>query len=273
MPDGCPPNAQQMQRLLGCSEQEWCIVEGELYGMAIADKSSDGRMICRRMVREAEEQRALSLHGRKAAKARWGDARPMPADAFRESESPRSRESENQETKSKDFPPVVPPDGGNKTAVAESEPEPKPRERTYCQQVVDLLLSKWAKVYEQTRGQAYPGDVQKGHGVVTGALPRLVKDFPTTKAKAAALTAEQRREFSAKAVKTWAGFLERAETMHKLSAETPGKDARFMLFPDSPARFVGRMPSLSWRDVQAASKRVQDVKEAKRNTERMRHGD
>ena len=159
------------------------------------------------------------------------------------------------------------------TSSSTSEPEPKPRERTYCQQVVDLLLSKWAKVYEQTRGQAYPGDVQKGHGVVTGALPRLVKDFPTTKAKAAALTAEQRREFSAKAVKTWAGFLERAEMMHKLSAETPGKDARFMLFPDSPARFVGRMPSLSWRDVQAASKRVQDVKEAKRNTERMRHGD
>lgn len=98
MPDGCPPNAQQMQRLLGCTLHEWRIVEGELYGLGIAAKSKDGRMICRRMTREADEQRASSLHGRKAAEARWKNARRMPGDAFRESESPRIRETKNQES-------------------------------------------------------------------------------------------------------------------------------------------------------------------------------
>ena len=163
MPDGCPPNAQQMQRLLGCSEQEWCIVEGELYGMAIADKSSDGRMICRRMVREAEEQRALSLHGRKAAKARWGDARPMPADAFRESESPRVRETKrprNRETE-KEVPPAPSADG---LALAETAydlitrnhpnlPSLKDRKRRVAAWAkdVDRFLRKSGKTAEECR--------------------------------------------------------------------------------------------------------------------------
>jgi len=103
LPNGCSPDAPQMARILGCSEQEWSTAQAELYGLAIADKSPDGRMICRRMVREAKQQQAASEKASKGGKAKAERAKGLLNPALREAEKPRSRESESQEDKKKDL--------------------------------------------------------------------------------------------------------------------------------------------------------------------------
>jgi uncharacterized protein YdaU (DUF1376 family) len=110
MPDGCPPDAHKMHRILGCTVEQWTSIEAELYDLAIASKSSDGRMMCRRMMREATEENEASEHARKAAEARWRNAHKMPDDAFRvrESESPRVLEAKKPRNPEAEREPVRP---------------------------------------------------------------------------------------------------------------------------------------------------------------------
>jgi hypothetical protein len=84
-----------MQKLLGCTGEEWAMVEGEIYGFGIADKSPEGIMMCRRMMREAQEESEASEHGRRAAGARWSKCSP-DAHSCLQSQSQNKSQSKSQ---------------------------------------------------------------------------------------------------------------------------------------------------------------------------------
>jgi len=143
MPGGCPPDAQLMQRLLGCTAGEWQVAEQELLTLGIADKSPEGILICRRMVREATEESDASDHGRKAAEARWRNAHTMPTDASenREAEKPRTKNRER-----------VPSDDGlalaNLLHDGYRKANPKLSNAKVQGRALERLLNRWATEFD-----------------------------------------------------------------------------------------------------------------------------
>gem|GEM_PF-3363154 len=271
MPNGCSPDAQQLARILGCSEQELSRVQAELYTLAIADKSKDGRMICRRMVREAKQKQVASERGRKGGKAKAARAQALLNPTLRESESPRIRESENprnQETKTlgtcaDDSESPSPPSGDS------SSTSPK---RSFRERLVDGCLIAFGKRYEKTRGQPYPGGLpalrESGFGIVTKRLKTLCPDVPYRKADEAGKKPADIEAACKAALKVWGGYLDRATAIHDAAKGIPGKDGDWLRFPESPAKFCGRIPKLTSSDVTAAQKRADDVTEARKNFKR-----
>ena len=284
LPNGCSPSTQEMARILGCSEQEWSTVEAELYGLAIADKSSDGRMICRRMVREASTARARSEKASKGGKAKAERAQKMldpvlplsDIPRIRETENPKHRETENpkhRETENRE-------DDTHQTCASESNSPAPPdeksqpaRPRSFRERLVDGCLLAFGKRYAATRGQEYPGGLpalrESGFGIVTKRLKTLCLEVPYRKAQETGMTPEQIESLCKAALKTWGGYLDRAAAIHEAAKGIPGKDGDWLRFPDTVAKFCGRIPKLTSADVSAAQKRAADVAEARKNQKRM----
>lgn len=131
----------------------------------------------------------------------------------------------------------------------------------------------FGKRYAVTRGQEYPGGLpalrEAGFGIVTKRLKTLCPDVPYRKADEAGKTAEQLETACKDALKVWSGYLDRAAQIDATARGIPGKDGDWLRFPDTPAKFCGRIPKLTSADVDAARKRAADVAEAKKNSKRM----
>lgn len=157
------------------------------------------------------------------------------------------------------------PSGANQPAAS--------RTRTFRERLVDGCLLAFGKRYAKTRGQEYPGGLpalrEAGFGIVTKRLKTLCPDVPYRKAAEAGMTTEQIESLCKDALKVWGGYLDRAAQIHETAKGIPGKDGDWLRFPDTVAKFCGRIPKLTDTDVQAAGKRAADVAEAKRNQKRM----
>jgi len=137
---------------------------------------------------------------------------------------------------------------------------------------VDDCLIAFGKRYAATRGQEYPGGLpalrEVGFGVVTKRLKTLCPDVPYRKADEAGKTAEEWEAVTEAALKVWGGYLDRAAQIDATAKGIPGKDGDWLRFPDTPAKFCGRISKLTDRDVQAAATRAADVAEARKNFKR-----
>ena len=155
LPNGCSPDAQQLARILGCSEQELSTVQAELYGLAIADKSSDGRMICRRMLREASTARVRSEKAARGGKAKAARAQGLLNPAIRETESPKDRESEKPRTEKEN------PDlgrDGSETARPDKSSPASPTDPKADENEKAVKVRNWfAACYQKVNGVDIPG--------------------------------------------------------------------------------------------------------------------
>jgi len=103
---------------------------------------------------------------------------------------------------------------------------------------------------------------------VTKRLKTLCPDVPYRKADEAGKKPADIEAACKAALKVWGGYLDRATAIHDAAKGIPGKDGDWLRFPESPAKFCGRIPKLTSSDVTAAQKRADDVTEARKNFKR-----
>jgi len=144
---------------------------------------------------------------------------------------------------------------------------------TFAQECVDRALKSYAARYCTTRNVTeYPGGqskLNKAYGCVLNALVGFCNVFPKTKDAVASETPEQLKAIAKKVQTEWVGYLDRAVTIDKLARDIPGKGGQFSRFPDTVAKFCGRLTQLTAEDVKEASRHKSDVAEARANSRRM----
>ena len=157
-----------------------------------------------------------------------------------------------------------------------AENQPAAKARSFRERLVDGCLIAFGKRYAKTRGQEYPGGLpalrESGFGVVTKRLKTLCPEVPYRKTAEVGMTPEQIESLCKAALAVWGGYLDRAALIHEAAKGIPGKDGDWLRFPDTVAKFCGRISKLTDADVDAARKRAADVSEAKRNQKRMNPG-
>lgn len=231
--NGCKPDAEAIQNLFGTQDGEAEAIIERLVAKGVASRDSKGVLYCRRMVREATAEDAISKARSRAAHKRWEckdhakDAPPTPSPT----------------------PTPSPVSEGLGTRTPASASPSAPRKATIAKADSDGCYQNFVAAWTAINDRPY-----------TAARKDFVRLADFLKGKGYAADPSQARA-------VFADLLDTAVKTHEAARQLTNPD-KWDRFPDTLAALCQRVNHFTPANLEAVKKRVEGIQEAIRNRAR-----